>query len=94
MKIADILDPLPPEIARILGPTIPPKLRAEIIDTLRREPPPRLSPAERAAMYAPEAGREAAELRRVQAEADKAEAEAERARAEAASQRRGIRRSS
>ena len=88
MKVSEILDPLPPDLARILGPRMPPDVRAEIVGAIRREPPPRLSQAERAAMYHPEAEREDAELRKLKAEANKAEAEAKRTRAEAADRRR------
>lgn len=83
MKISDILDPLPPDLAAILRPDAPADTRAELLAAWRREPPQRLSPAEMVAMYSPDAEREAAELRRIEAEADKAEAEAARARAEA-----------
>lgn len=91
MKISDILDPLPPDLARILGPKMPPKLRAEMIDVFRRDPPPQMSPEERHRMYHPDADREEAELRKLNAEADKAEAEAARARAEAAAAHRSNR---
>lgn len=83
MKITDILDPLPPDLAAILGPKASPELRAELLDVWRREPPPQMTPEERHRMYHPDAAREEAELRRVEAEAAKAEAEAARARAEA-----------
>lgn len=83
MKISDIIDPLPPDLAAILRPDAPAETRAELLAAWRRQPPQRLSPAEMMAMYSPDAEREAAELRRIEAEADKAEAEAARARAEA-----------
>jgi hypothetical protein len=86
MKIRDVLSPRDyADVQHILGPRMPPELRAEIEAALVRSPPTTLTPPEMQAMYGVDTPDEELERDKVRAEVAKLRADARRLDAEARS---------